>query len=107
MPEQLQVLANLSESAHARQWMHRPQQGQVINETVIGETVTASFPGLRLSQMFVSEANPGWVSRSGESVDAPDCFSDCLVQRLPTRYQLVDPGIRLNGPTAMSSGPTR
>jgi hypothetical protein len=27
MPEQLQVLANLSGSAHARQWIHRPQQG--------------------------------------------------------------------------------
>ena len=47
------------------------------------------------------------VQPSGESVDAAGCFSDCLVQRLPTRYQLVDPGIRLNGPTAMSSGPTR
>jgi hypothetical protein len=30
MPEQLQVLANLSASAHAGQWLHRPQQGRVI-----------------------------------------------------------------------------
>jgi len=30
MPEPLQVLGNRSGAAHARQWMHRPQQGQVM-----------------------------------------------------------------------------
>ena len=30
MPEPLRVFANLSGSAHAGRWMHRPQQGQVM-----------------------------------------------------------------------------